>query len=159
VFVVVAISMMFLAGTVFAQDKEATPAQAKELHKKLIAYAKEVGCEKAIAELKNPKTMFKLYSNANPSVSALNGVTLANVKFPYLVDKNFNGLKDADGKYFIRNGLEKRRQGDLSFSTSQYKWKDSKTNNIETRTLLGEGVSCGGTLGVLSFSVTYDGKM
>lgn len=145
-----------IPGFVQAQDKMATPAQAKELLKKVVAYTKDVGCDKAIAEINNPKGQFKIYANAYPAIGDWNGITLANSKYPFLVGQNHMDLKDVDGKPFIKLAMEKRKKGDNS--PSEYRWKDSKTNKIETRTQIGEAYNCGGSRGMVSVSVTYDGK-
>ncbi len=152
--IAVAMTVMFLAGVACAQDKMATPAQAKELLKKVVAYAKEAGCDKAFAEI-NKGTMFKIYKNAYPTAGESSGITLANAKYPFLVGQNHIDLKDADGKPFIKNAVEKCKTG---CAPMEYRWLDNVTKKIETRTLIGESTDCG-PKGKVNFTITYEGKL
>jgi len=149
------------ASTLQAQDKVATPADAKELLKKVVEYAKVNGCEKTFAEI-NKGTAFKIYKNAYPTATDLNGLSYANAKLPSLVGKNLLGIKDAAGQTFVKNGLENRKKNFKdkdSHIVTEYKWMDTKTNHVETRSMIGAGYSCGGTIGDVSISITYEGKM
>jgi len=152
---------VFAATTIQAQDKIATPADAKGLVQKVVEYAKANGCEKTFDEI-NKGTAFKIYKNAYPSVTDLNGLSYANVKVPALVGKNLMGIKDAAGQTFVKNALEYRKahfkDKDIAVVT-EYKWMDTKANKVETRSMIGQGYSCGGKIGDVSISVTYEGKM
>ena len=143
---------------VSAQDKVAKPADAKELVKKIIDYAKANGCEKTFKEIQSGSS-FKLYKNATASASTLNGISLAHSKVPALVGKSIMDIKDAEGKPFVRTSLENRKKNLTSLQTHEYKWMDTKTNKVETRTMVGIGYACGGSTGDVSFAVTYEGKM
>ncbi len=160
--ILMSVSMLIIAAsTLQAQDKVATPADARDLLKKVVEYAKVNGCEKTFAEI-NTGTTFKIYKNAYPSATDLNGMSYANSKLPTLVGKNLMGIKDAEGKTFVQMGLEKRKKNfkdkDSAIIT-EYKWMDTKTNKVETRSMIGAGYSCGGQYGDVSLSVTYEGKM
>jgi hypothetical protein len=157
---VLALAVVFLASVVYAQDKVATPAQTRELLSKVVAYAKAEGCEKAVNEI-NKGTMFKIYKNAYPVVTGFDGTSYANGKLPMLVGQNTLGVKDIDGVPFVKNSLENRKKNfnDTSMSPTYYRWKDSKTNKTDTRSLIGIGVSCGGKYGDVSMSITYEGKI
>lgn len=50
-------AIVFMAGMAQAQDR-GTPAEAKAMVKKAVAYVKEVGRDKALAEFGNPKGKF-----------------------------------------------------------------------------------------------------
>lgn len=150
--------MMFCALSVQAQDKVATPADAKALLKTLVEYAKANGCEKTFEEI-NKGTYFKIYKNAYPAVSDFNGVTLANARLPMLTGRSAMDAKDADGKLFIKTGLAKMKKNWNDNSPSPYRWMDSKTNKVEDRTLIGQGFACGGKFGDVSLNITYEGKM
>lgn len=156
--VLVAILVIFFAASVQAQDKIAKPADARELLKKVVDYAKANGCEKTFAEMQSG-TAFKIYKNAYPSSVDFAGKSLANPKVPALAGKNILGIKDADGVPFVKNSIEKRKKNFNDASPTEYKWMDTKTNKIETRSLIGKGYSCGGKYGDVSLSVTYEGKM
>lgn len=160
-FVLVFALMVFGVVSVQAQDKIAKPAEAKELLKKVVDYANANGCEKTFAEI-NKGTTFKVYKNAYPSATDLNGMCYANSKIPTLAGRNILGIKDADGKPFVQTGLEKRKKNFKdkdSAIVTEYKWMDTKTNKVETRSMIGQGFSCGGKYGDISISVTYEGKM
>jgi signal transduction histidine kinase len=146
------------AMAVSAQDKVAKPAEAKELVKKMIDYAKAHGCEQTIKEI-NSGSAFKIYKNVFASASTLDGISLAHAKVPALVGKNIMDIKDADGKPFVRLSLERRKKNLTEMLTHEYKWMDTKTNKVETRTMIGIGHACGGSLGDVSFTVTYEGKI
>ncbi len=160
VFCLVLTGMMvvFFTAAVSAQDKVAKPADAKELLKKVIAYAKANGCEKTFQEI-NSGSEFKLYKNAFPAASTLAGISMAHSKVPALIGKNMLDIKDAEGKPFVRTSLEKRKKKLSGVSLTEYKWMDTKTNKVETRTMIGDGFACGGSIGDVSFTVTYEGKM
>lgn len=60
--------------------------------------------KKGMTEIMNPKGKFrkgKLFLTAND----YSGLCLANGAFPDLVGQNHLGLKDPDGKYFIREAI------------------------------------------------------
>lgn len=150
-------TVSFVAGIVQAQEKLATPAQAKELHKKAIAFVKEAGCEKAMVEFNNLNSPYNAtYSNAYVTSSDFQGLTTSNGRYPYLVGKNLIGLKDADGKPFLKTGLDAIQKHNKA--SLEYKWQDPKTKQLSTRTLFGEAIDCGAR-GKISLSVTYEGKM
>jgi cytochrome c len=152
-------TMVFMSGFALAQEKMATPAQAKELDQKAVAFIKEVGCEKALAEFNNLKSHFNAtYSNAYITTSDFNGNATSNGRYAYLVGKNLIDVKDAEGKPFLKNGLDalQKKGGKANL---EYKWQDPKTKKIETRTLIGTMVDCGAPRGKLSVSVTYEGKI
>lgn len=155
--VVAVMAVSFLAGIAQAQDKPATPAQAKELHHKALAFFKEVGCEKALVEFNNLKSPYNAsYSNAYITTSDFNGIATSNGRYAYIVGKNLISLKDADGKPFLKNGLDAIQKNNKA--SLEYKWQDPKTKQLSTRTLFGETVDCDAR-GKLSLSVTYEGKM
>ena len=78
--------------------------------------------EKALAEFSNPKGKFihkDLYIYAGTADDA---VTLAHPHTPALVGKSMMNLKDADGKYFIRekNEMGKKHGG----GEIKYRWSN-----------------------------------
>lgn len=156
--VVAVMAVSFLAGIAQAQDKMATPAQAKELLKKAVAYAKEVGYEKALAAFNDTKGPFaSTYKNAYVTCGRADGITVANGRYPFLVGQNHMDVKDADGKPFIRNGWDDLKK--TGHASVQYKWLDPRTKSIDTRTLISELVESGTPFGKVSVSLTYEGKM
>ena len=92
---------MFFFGTVYA----ATLDEAKALGEKAAVYVKANGKEKGIAEINNPKGQFvkgEMYVTAND----FTGTVLANPMSPGLVGQNHIGLKDPDGKLFVKEMVE-----------------------------------------------------
>ena len=131
--------VVFFAVSVQAQDKMAKPADAKDLLKKMVDYAKTNGCDKAIAEIQSGSS-FKIYKNAFASASSVAGISLANARVPALVGKSILDIKDAEGKPFIRTSLENRKKNLTEVHLTEYKWMDTKTNKVETRTMVGVGL-------------------
>lgn len=137
-----------------AQEKMATPAQAKELLAQVVSHAKTSGCDQALEDLKKGK--FNLYKNAYPTVSDGTGVTIFHAKYPYLAGQNHKDLKDATGKYFIRESMEQTSK--TGKSIVHYQWMDPKTRKVEPRTLMVEVVKCSDGRN-LRYGVTYEGLM
>ena len=92
---------------------------AKAIVHKAVQFLKTHGKEKAFAEFNNPKGQFvkgDLYIFANN----LKGTTVAHGGNPSLVGKNMIELKDAEGKYFIREMVDvAKKQGS---GWVDYKW-------------------------------------
>jgi len=150
--------LVFMTVSVQAQDKVATSADAKNLLKKVVDYAKANGCEKTFAEINNG-TAFKIYKNAYPSAATFDGFTYANAKVPVLVGQNIISIKDATGNLVVKMFLERHKINFTDNGVTEYKWMDAKTNKLETRSMIGNGFSCSGKYGDICFSVTYEGKM
>lgn len=96
---------LFMVTSVYAADKPDTPAQAKQMVEKAVAYVKANGEEKAIKEFNNPKGKFvkgELY------VFALDpkGVSLANSKLPKLVGTDLYNVPDSKGKLFRKEMVD-----------------------------------------------------
>ncbi len=114
-------------GIASAQER-GTAEEAKALVKKAVAYAKEVGREKALAEFGNPKGKFvykDLYVFAGSPTSK---TCLAHPMVPALVGKQLTGLKDADGSRFLLQIIEKRGTG-----TVDYRWTHPQTKKVEPK--------------------------
>jgi len=153
---VVVLSVMLMAGFVQAQEKIATPAQAKELYNKIVAYTKQVGCEKAFAEFNDPKSPWNTtYSNVYANGGDWNGITLVQGRFPVMVGQNHLGLKDAEGKQFIKEAIDKCKQS--GHAVHSYKWMITKTNKIEDRTMMVEVIDCKGNK--VDVGIAYEGKL
>lgn len=128
-FVRVMVMMLFL--TVFAGVASAAKEQdeAKALVKKAVAFVKEQGSEKALAEFSNPTGKFvkgELYIFAFDS----KGVTVAHGATAKLVGKNMINLKDSEGTPFVQNILKVGKQGG---GWTEYKWTNPATKKIGTK--------------------------
>jgi cytochrome c len=149
-------TIILMAITVAAQGKQATPAQAKELYSKIVAHTKQVGCEKAFAEFNNPASPWNAtYSNVYASAGDWNGITLVNGRYPVLAGQNHMDLKDAEGKPFIKEAIEKCKKA--GHAVHSYKWMVTKTNKVEDRTLMVEVVDCQGKK--VDVGVSFEGKL
>ena len=120
------LTAVFFFGTVYA----ATLEEAKALGEKAAAYVKANGKEKGIAEIGNPKGQFvkgELYVTSND----LNGVVLANPMSPTLVGQNHIGLKDPDGKLFVKEMVEiaKTKGG----GWLEYTWVNPATKKVQAK--------------------------
>lgn len=154
--VIAVVTVMLTTGLAQAQGKVATPAQVKELYNKVVAYTKQVGCEKAFAEFNDPKSHWNVtYSNVYMSAGDWNGITLVQGRYPVMVGQNHLDLKDADGKPFIKEAIEKCKKN--GHAVHSYKWMVTKTNKIEDRTMMVEAIDCAGKK--VDVGVSYEGKL
>lgn len=112
-----------------AADK-GTAEEAVALVKKAVAYIKANGKEKAFAEFSNPNGQFRnrdLYIFAED----FNGKMLAHGANLKLIGKNLIDLRDADGKYFVKNLIETASSKGNGWV--DYKWLNPATNAIEQK--------------------------
>jgi signal transduction histidine kinase len=123
------IAALCLSTGALAAEKS-TPEQAVAMVKKAVAYYKEVGKEKALAEFNNPTGQFRkgdLYLFAYDRA----GVSLAHIN-PKMVGKNLIEMRDVDGKYlnkeFIALGDSKEGRGWL-----EYKWPNPVTKELDAK--------------------------
>ena len=124
--------VMFLvlsAGLATAQDK-GTPAEAKAMVKKAVAYMKEVGKDKALAEFNNPKGKF-IYKDLYVWATAMDGTNLSHPYTPALIGKNMMNLKDADGKLFVKERLDIAKA--KGSGAIEYRWTNQQTKKVEKK--------------------------
>ena len=111
-------------------ESRATLDEAKAMVKKARAYIREVGAEKAYAEISNPKGRFvdrELYIYVYDK--SLNN--LAHGGNQRLIGKNLNELRDTDGVYINRGLLEVAQKGGGTF---KFKFLNPATKTIEVKT-------------------------
>ena len=115
-----ALSLFALQGYAQQKSERATTAEAEAMVKSAIAFYKKNGKEKSMAEfVKNPGPFVDrdLYVTVyNPA-----GEALAHIN-PKMVGKNMMELRDADGKYHIRERMEASQK-------AQSGWQDFKFFN------------------------------
>lgn len=129
VFIMVIVLLAVGASVVMAQDK-GTPEEAKALVKKAIAYIKEVGKDKALAEFNDPKGKF-IYKDLYVWATALDGTNLSHPYTPALIGKNMYNLKDADGKLFVKERIDiVKAKGS---GTIEYRWTNQQTKKVEKK--------------------------
>ena len=96
---------LFVVTSVYAAEKPGTPAKAKQMVERAVAYVKANGEEKAIKEFNNPKGKFV---KGDLYVFALDpkGVSLANSKLPELVGTDLYNVPDSKGKIFRKEMVD-----------------------------------------------------
>jgi signal transduction histidine kinase len=119
-------------GTVWGAEK-GTPDEAVAMVKRAAEFLKKNGKEKAFAEFNNPKGQFinkDLYIFA--FLATGDGVEQANGANPKLAGKNVLEMKDADGKYLVKEiiatGMGKDGKGWVD-----YKWPNPATGAIDAK--------------------------
>jgi cytochrome c len=111
-------------------EERATIDQAKAMVKKARAYIKEVGPEKAYAEISNPKGRFvdrEIYIY----VYDKNLNNLAHGGNQKLIGKNLADLRDTDGVYLNKGLLDAALKGGGTF---KFKFLNPANKTIEVKT-------------------------
>ncbi len=104
--------------------------EAVAMVKRAIAYIKDNGKEKAFSAFSKPDPQFKnrdLYIN----VIDQQGNTKAHGENPKLIGRNVIDLKDADGKYFIKNFVQVSKNPGHGWV--DYRWPNPVTTVIESK--------------------------
>jgi signal transduction histidine kinase len=117
-----------------ADEGRASEAEAQAMVKKAVAFYKKNGKEKTVAELvKNP----------GPFVDRDLYVTLYNMQAdalahinPKMVGKNMMELRDADGKYHIKERMEAAQKGTSGWQ--DFKFFNPVTKKIEPKRMYWE---------------------
>ena len=124
-------ALMMLAALGAGAAEKGTADEAVAMVKKASEFLKKNGKEKAFAEFNNPKGQFiqkDLYIFAFGANG--DGVELANGANVKLVGKNVLEMKDADGKFLIKDilalGMSKEGKGWVD-----YKWPNPSTGSID----------------------------
>ncbi len=134
-FVLITIGFFFAAaGTVYAAD---TPAQAKAMVEKAIAYYKANGKEKALAEISNQKGQF-VKGDIYVTVYDLTGKCLAHGANPKMIGMDLIDMKDPDGKYFVKERIEIAKTKGKGWQ--DFKFSNPVTKKIEPKTMYIEKV-------------------
>ncbi len=128
--------LMLLGATLFWQPAaqavdKGTADEAVAMVKKAGEFLKKNGRDKALAEFNNPKGQFvqkDLYIFAFGANG--DGVELANGANAKLVGKNVREMKDADGKYLIKDILALGMGADGK-GWVDYKWPNPATGQID----------------------------
>jgi cytochrome c len=103
---------------------------AKAMVDKAEAYMKANGKDKAIAEFNNPKGQF-VKGDLYIIVQDYDGVMLANGGNPKLVGQNHFGLKDSNGKAFVKDMIEVSKT--KGSGTVEYNWTNPVTKKIQPK--------------------------
>jgi len=123
--------VMMMAALCAGAAEKGTADEAVAMVKKASEFLKKNGKEKALAEFNNPKGQFiqkDLYIFAFGANG--DGVELANGANVKLVGKNVLEMKDADGKFLIKDilalGMSKEGKGWVD-----YKWPNPSTGTVD----------------------------
>lgn len=106
-----------------------TAEEAKAMVGKAAAFMKANGKEKAFKEF-TEGTQFKK-DDLYVFVIDTKGMTLAHGGNPKLVGKDMSGLKDADGKFFIKDMIDAANAKGSGWS--DYKWTNPVTKKIDPK--------------------------
>lgn len=107
--------------------RAASKEEAKAMVKKVEAYYKANGKEKMLAEVQKNNGQFER-GEIYIYVYDMNATLLAHPKLPTWVGKNFSGLKDADGKFFIKQSQEELANKNECWIV--YRWNNPEIKKI-----------------------------
>jgi signal transduction histidine kinase len=111
---------MFSINALAADAQRGSTQEAEALVKKAIAFYKKNGKDKALAEFqKNPGPFVD--RDLYVTVYTMNADSLSHIN-PKMVGKNMMDLRDADGKYHIKERMEAAQKGTSG-------WQDFKFYN------------------------------
>ncbi|MGE5492533.1 MAG: cache domain-containing protein [Actinomycetota bacterium] len=111
-----------------AAGERGTPDEAKSLVKKAIAHFKAHGQEKTMAALNDPKGAF-IDRDLYVFVHDDEGIYFAIAPKPTFIGKNMTEVKDANGKYIVKDQIEKLKTADSMWQ--EYDWQNPVTGKIE----------------------------
>lgn len=120
---------IFLAGTMTAVYAAGSREDAKALVEKAVAFVKAQGKDKAFKEFTEGAQFKK--DDLYIFVIDDKGVTLAHGGNPKLVGKDMSGLKDADGKFFIKEMADAAKAKGSGWA--DYKWTNPITKKIDNK--------------------------
>ena len=124
---VIGLFVMSVMGTALAGG---SADEAKVLIEKGIAFYKAQGKEKALAEFSNPKGQF-VKGDLYVFIWSSTGTVLAHGTNQKLIGKDVSGLKDADGKLFVKEGMELANSKGSGWV--DYKWTNPVTKKMEAK--------------------------
>ena len=130
VIIVTAIMLFVVTGLAYAQDR-GTPAEAKAMLDKAIAFYKANGQEKAFAAFNDLKGQF-VNKDLYVFAVGLDGKVLAHGADAALIGKGMNEIKDADQKYFIQDMLAIAKS--KGAGTVDYWWENPRYGVVEAKT-------------------------
>ena len=122
-----------------------TPVEAEAMVKKAVQFIKANGKEKALGEFSNPKGSF-VDRDLYITVYDLTGKCLAHGANEKMIGKDLIGLKDPDGKAFVKERMEMAKTKDRFWQ--DYKFTNPVTKKIEPKSMYCEKlgdviVACG----------------
>jgi len=128
--VLLCLFVLSFAGSALSAEKRGTAAEAEALVKKAVAYIKANGRDKAFAEIGNSKGLF-VDRDLYVFVYDMNGKCVAHGFNAKMVGKDLIEMKDADGKYFVKERIEIAKAKGKGWQ--DYKFTDPLTKQIENK--------------------------
>lgn len=125
------------SGAAVAADK-GTPNEAIALVKKAAAYLNEHGRDKAAVAFSDPKGEFVDRDLYVYTADITTGIAWAHGANAKIIGKNVLELKDADGKYFVKDLLEVAKS--KGHGWVDYKWPNPVLKTIEAKSTYVEKV-------------------
>ena len=122
---------MAFAASALAEDQRTTPDQAKLMVKNAIAHYRKVGPEKALADLADKKGAW-VHGDAYVNAYDLEGKCLAHIN-EKTIGKNMIDLRDVDGKYLIRERLDRAKAEGSGWQ--EYKFFNPATKKVEPKSM------------------------
>jgi cytochrome c len=119
-----------LVGICLAAEKRGTAAEAEALVKKAIAYMGANGNDAAFAEFSNPKGKF-IDRDLYIFVYDMNGKCVAHGLNQKMIGKELFEMKDADGKYFVKERIEIAKTKGKGWQ--DYKFTDPLTKQLDDK--------------------------
>ncbi|MRW94159.1 histidine kinase [Duganella sp. FT80W] len=123
--------LLALVGPLRAAELGSREEAVAMVHK-AVAMLADSGREKTIAEVNNPKGRF-VDRDLYVVIHDMQGKVLANPVLPRMVGVDLSGVKDVDGKMFIKERLEMLKSA--SNGWIDFKWPSSVTRQIEMRSV------------------------
>lgn len=129
------ICTIFMAASVHAADKPGTAKEAQQMVKKAVAYIKDNGKEKAFAAINDKNGQF-VKGDLYITVYDMKGVCLAHGFNRAMIGKDLSGMKDSDGKPFVKERTEMAKT--KSSFWMDYKYTNPITKKIEPKSMYHE---------------------
>lgn len=128
---IAAATVVFLAGATMAlADSYATRDEAVAMVKKAVATIKSDGTEKSYQQINEAGGKF-VDRDLYIAVLALDGTTAAHGASPKLIGKNLVALSDVDGKFFVKEMVERGAKENAFWV--DYKFANPTTKKIQPK--------------------------
>ncbi|MBA4390862.1 MAG: histidine kinase [Syntrophus sp. (in: bacteria)] len=125
-----AVMCLFILSTASDLYAAGTAAEAKVMMEKATAFLKADGKEKAFSAFDNPQGQF-VKDDLYIFVIDVTGMTLAHGGNPKLVGKSLIGLKDSDGKPFIKGLIDAANAKGTGWF--DYNWTNPTTKKVQAK--------------------------
>jgi signal transduction histidine kinase len=125
---------MVLVSCLAASAQTFTPAQAENVVKRAIVYANQNGMDQLILQTRLPHGIFHVGTGSELYLIVLddNGILRANGYKPELVGTDRLAVKDADGKFYMREVLKMAKTKGTGWV--DYKFSNPLTQKVEGKT-------------------------